>query len=209
MHGFVRLWIGIGLLVLLLAGCGRSAAPAEEAVTPTVEAATPTDAPAAAATATEPAAAAEPAAESTVTSLQAESPLAAPESPLAAPESPLPTPVAVTAKDTGVFIGKVVSKKLPGNPPMADTIVRLGNIFWNEDHTDGNFVIDGANSPGAYTAQDGTFVIANLPPGEYMVVVGDLIGINEVIKTPEGPTKVFTAEAGKLTNLGTLEVNLP
>ena len=209
-------WTAVVLVVLalILAACGRRETPTP-APSPTTEQAPAAETPAGETPDETPVEGgedqvgeAEAAEAEEATPSAFESPLQA-ESPLAAPESPLPTPVSVSSQDLGVFVGQVFSNNLPGNPPLAGQGVRLGPVFWNDDESDGTFVIDGAHSPGAYIADDGTFVIADLPPGDYVLVVGDLMGHNEVVKTEDGKAKVFTAEAGKLTDLGVIRVDLP
>ncbi len=97
-----------------------------------------------------------------------------------------------------------------GTPrPMADTVVRLAKVFYNEPHTDGVYVLDGASSPGAITDQEGRFSVVNIEPGDYVIVVGDAESPDHVIISErDGKAKLFTAEAGQTLDVGTLEVNL-
>lgn len=191
---------GLLLLVALLAACGGREEP-----TPIPAAATAEAAPA------------QVTPEGVVTQaptipespLQAESPLVSPLAlPEVAPVSPLPTPPEVAAEE-GAVVGRVLSLIQPGNPPLYDTTVKVGMIQWREDGSDGDFAIDGARGPSAVTQQDGTFVINNLLPGDYVAVIGDLIGRHEVLVTPEGKAQVFTVVAGEVTDMGNLFVNLP
>ncbi|HXF60390.1 MAG TPA: hypothetical protein VNK95_02160 [Caldilineaceae bacterium] len=216
MHSLERFWTGrrwaaalVVMLALVLTACGRDETPSPTPL-PTTEQAPAAETPPASTT---PEATPEPAATPTeaptgeAAPSAFESPLQA-ESPLAAPESPLPTPVSITDPEMGAFVGRIVSTNLPGNPPLAGSGVRLGNVIWNEDHTDGTFVIEGSKSPGADIAADGTFAFLDLPPGEYVMVVGDLLGKHEVIVDADGKAKIFVAEAGEVTDLGTIGVKL-
>lgn len=159
-----------------------------------------------------------------------ESPLQVPfESPIEMPsESPLPPPLpeavypTVTPDpETGVLMGRIVSTYDQQPRLLTGTSVRLGTIFWNQLSTtgdsatqspeaDGIFVIEGGSSPGALTDENGIFVIADLVPGEYVMAVGDLIGLHEFLLAENGEdAKVFEVEAGAVLNVGTIEVNLP
>ncbi len=189
-------------VLMLMAACGGDAAPPPAAATPapdatptaaeTVPTAAPTDAPVEAPSAFE-------------SPLQATSPLALPE---VAPLSPLPTPPAVSA-EAGAMVGRVLSASQPGNPPLVGEGVQLGVIVWREDGSDGDFAIDGGRGPAADIQADGTFVITDLMPADYMMVVGNLLGNYEILITPEGKAQVFPVVAGEVTDTGTLFVNLP
>jgi hypothetical protein len=79
-------------------------------------------------------------------------------------------------------------------------------VFWNEDHSDGAFVLEGATSPSAVTDEQGRFAFANIAPGDYVAVVGDVLGYHEIISESGGKATIFTAETGKIVNIGTLTV---
>lgn len=215
--------ITIVMVVFAIAACGGGAdeSTATVAPPPTV-AATATNTPQPAPTAT-----ATPLPPVTATNAP-ESPLAAPESPLTAPESPLPTPLpeavypeVTPGTETGILMGRIVSNYNQQPRLMVGTSVRLGTIYWNPSTTDGAsatptteadgvFVIEGGSSPGALTDENGIFVIDDLSPGEYVMAVGDLIGIHEfILAENQDDARVFKVEAGAVLNVGTIEVNLP
>ncbi|HHY54755.1 MAG TPA: hypothetical protein GYA08_04895 [Chloroflexi bacterium] len=219
------------IIVFALTACGGGEDKPTATVTPppTVAATatnTPQPAPTATATPTPPATTAADAPESPLAA--PESPLDAPSSPLAAPESPLPTPLpeavypeVTPGAETGVLMGRIVTTYDQQPRIMAGTSVRLGTIFWNTSNTDGAsatptaeadgvFVIEGGSSPGALTDDNGIFVIENLSPGEYVMAVGDLIGMHEfILAENHDDARVFKVEAGAVLNVGTIEVNLP
>jgi hypothetical protein len=151
-----------------------------------------------------------------------ESPLEAPfESPLSAPLPNAIYPEATADAETGILMGRIVSTYDQQPRLMIGTSVRLGTIYWNPSSTDktistpsaeedGVFVIEGGSSPGALTDETGIFVIKDLSPGEYVMAVGDLIGLHEFIIAENGEdAEVFDVEAGAVLNVGTIEVNLP
>ena len=105
--------------------------------------------------------------------------------------------------------GRVLTVASGSPRPLADTVVRLAKVFYNEPHTDGVYVLDGASSPGALTDQDGRFSIVNIEPADYVIVVGDAESPDHVIiSEPDGKARLFTAEAGQVLDVGTLEVGL-
>lgn len=53
-------------------------------------------------------------------------------------------------------------------------VVRLGNVIWSDEKTDGNFIIDGANSPSTITDEKGYFLFNNIEVDDYVIVVGNL-----------------------------------
>lgn len=111
--------------------------------------------------------------------------------------------------NNGAMIGRIVSTADSSPRPLGGTTVRLAEIvLWEEDKSNGTFVLEGATSPGAITTEDGAFEILNLKPGDYVIVVGDIIGFNEIISEQEGIAKVYTVVAGEVLNVGMIEVEL-
>jgi hypothetical protein len=103
-------------------------------------------------------------------------------------------------------LGKVFSKDGDGLKPLPGTVVWLAQVHWNADKTDGAFVLNGAESPGATIEEDGSFAFTNVPPGDYAIIVGDPMGVNAIVLAPDGKAKVVTLEAGKTLDVGELEV---
>lgn len=108
---------------------------------------------------------------------------------------------------TAVLQGQVISTG-NRNQPLPNTEVRLAQIFWNEDRSEGAFVIEGGSSPTTRTDENGGFVFTDLPEMEYALVVGDLFGQHEVIALPDGQAVVYATTAGEVTEVGIVEVTL-
>jgi hypothetical protein len=115
--------------------------------------------------------------------------------------------VAVTAPaieaGKATVVGRVFSTR--SNKPMT-TGVRLAEVI--RQNGEAIFVLDGAQSPGATTQEDGTFVIPNIEAREYVVVVGDVDGEYVIISEGENKARVWSAKPDDITNLGELRVNL-
>ena len=106
------------------------------------------------------------------------------------------------------LIGKVYTNYTGEQKPLAGTVVRLAKVFWNGDQTDGAFVLEGGTSPSAITDQNGEFAFVNITPADYVIVIGDAEGDNEIISEANGRARFYTVESDKILDIGTLEVNL-
>jgi hypothetical protein len=111
-----------------------------------------------------------------------------------------PTKAALTGHVITTYDGKT--------QPLNNTVVRLAKVFWNNDKSDGAFVVEGGTSPSVITNLNGDFAFTNIDPADYVVVVGDLEGENEIIPDTNGKAKIFTVEADKILDIGTLKVKL-
>lgn len=121
--------------------------------------------------------------------------------------SPLVSPTVVPIPLMAAMTGQVVSSST--SRPMANTTVRLARVFWNEQHTDGVYVLEGANSPSAITNDDGFFAFVNLSPADYVLIVGDVFGDHVIVSKPDGSARVFTARENEVTDVGRILVDLP
>lgn len=123
---------------------------------------------------------------------------------LAPTRSSVPTP----APDTANVVGRVVAADTKSPYSLAGMPVRLAQVFWNEDKSDGAFVLEGATSPSTLIQEDGYFFFQNVVPADYVIVVGDPFGQNAIITEPNGKARVITVEAGKTFDTGRIEVTL-
>lgn len=123
---------------------------------------------------------------------------------------PIPTrlPAPTPAPDAASVVGWVVAADTKSPRTLAGMPVRLAQVFWNQDKSDGAFVLEGATSPSALIQEDGYFLFQNVAPADYVIVVGDPFGQNAIIMEPNGKARVITVEAGKTFDVGKLEVTL-
>ena len=145
-------------------------------------------------------------------------PTAAPVSPLTSssplmsanptPSGPITQSLQVTPSPSkSAIVGQVFS--LPGNnKPLPNTVVRLARVIWNEQKTDGAFVLEGATSPSTITDKDGHFAFKDIEPADYVIVIGDVQGSHVIISESNGKAKVYSAGKDKVLDLGTLSVQL-
>lgn len=117
---------------------------------------------------------------------------------------PSPTPPLFTPEPgRTTVIGKVISlsgQPVPQVPVWLAEVVRQGE--------EGVYVLDSRSSPGAYTNEEGVFVIPNVNPGEYVIVIGDPEGLYEIITEPSGKAKVWNIPPDLVFDIGELRVSL-
>jgi len=135
---------------------------------------------------------------------------AAPVSPLAAPVSPLALPAGsseqkvITTTKSGSVVGSVVVKSPTVDKPVVDVIVALAEVIKRTDGPPRATGYDPAHSPQAAFDGQGHFVINNVPPGDYGIIVdwGKSAFMLNDPKTGNGI--VITVKANAVTDIGTL-----
>jgi hypothetical protein len=122
--------------------------------------------------------------------------------------SPSATAIPTMGKGKGAVAGWIIQKS--DGKPYGNGGLNLALVYRStQTPSDGAFVLDSANSPGAITKMDGTFLVNNVDSGEYVVVVGNPEGTNEVYLDPtSGKPKVWKVDAGKVLNIGEIKTNL-
>lgn len=156
---------------------------------------------------------------------------AQPESPINAPsDSPLPTPGTVTttaqaagaekveiipaagapvspktSATAGAVTGRIFVNDAQGFRPVTKVIVALAEIIKDENGKEIATGYDAANSPRSDIRDDGVFVIDNVPPGRYGIIL-DAVVTQVMIKEPENleNSLLITVEADKVTDLKNL-----
>lgn len=125
------------------------------------------------------------------------------ESPL---RSPLPSPAAVQTPSADKAAVSGVVMRADGTTPFGAVEVFFAQV--TRSNGNGVYVVDTASSPWAATAADGSFRTAPMPPGEYVIVIGDPIGKNVVVVDDTGKPKVWQMNAGQVLDVGTLSVDI-
>lgn len=112
----------------------------------------------------------------------------------------VPTPV----NGQAVVFGRVLSS-ITGQP-IYRVRVAFAEVLRNEDSA--IFVDDAAFSPSVDTDTLGRFVITNLPPKEYVIVIGDPFGPNDVVRNADGLPRIWNIEPGQQLDIGDVKVNI-
>lgn len=100
--------------------------------------------------------------------------------------------------------GRVLA--LADQSPMPDTIVRLAEV--HRDGDQGAYVLDMAFSPGTRTDANGYFVFPSVEAREYVIIVGDVEWLYDVISETDGLPKVWQADPNQVLSTGDLLVEL-
>lgn len=120
--------------------------------------------------------------------------------------NPLPTPPANPAQGKATVVGRALS--LLTGEPLGNTMVRLAEVVRQGDQA--AFVLDAAFSPGATTDAQGYFIMANIAPMEYVIVVGNIEIYQgyQIIQDETGRAKPVEIKADQVTDLEELRVNI-
>lgn len=121
-----------------------------------------------------------------------------------ATEENLPTVPPPAAGMTSVT-GRVIHKNT--NDPFPNTIVRLAEVV-RSDTGDDVYVLDHAFSPGVKTNEKGIFLFENVDPIEYVIVVGNVENLYEIIPKEDGKPRVWVTYADEVLDVGDLKVLL-
>jgi predicted small lipoprotein YifL len=114
--------------------------------------------------------------------------------------TPIPLPADQKATVTGYVFSTPDNKAYPKAPVWLAEVYRQGG--------NGVYVLDHAFSPGVYADDQGVFVISDVDPKEYVIVVGNPEGNYVVIPDDTGHARVWNVEAGKILDVGKLDVSL-
>lgn len=115
-------------------------------------------------------------------------------------------PVGEPESGKATIVGQVISTKT--NAPMVNMGVRLAEV--HRQGEEGAFLLDTAFSPGDFTDEGGYFRFEDVEPGEYVMVVGNVEVYQGYVIIPDtsGRPLVYNFEADKITDMGSLTVNL-
>ena len=116
-------------------------------------------------------------------------------------ESVIPTPFPQPTSGKATVTGIVISLS---NQPLSQIPVWLAEVVRQGDG--GIYILDSASSPGAYTDENGIFVIPNVNPGEYVIIVGDPESWYEIIAEPSGRAKIWNIPSDQIVELGKIQV---
>jgi len=122
---------------------------------------------------------------------------------------PLPTPTPPQPPETGLAtaIGRIVNVDGEYQPRV---IVRFAEVVRGIEGRGGAFILDTSHSPSTFTDDAGYFILPNIKPSEYVIVVGDIeiTGIYEIIPQENGKARVFTILVDQVTDLGEITITI-
>lgn len=137
-----------------------------------------------------------------------DSPTVAPTSHTSPLESPLPTAIPVTEQiiptpgsETGVVVGSV---EVEGSgDPMGAVQVFLGQPVGSDSEA-AFFGLDPSNAPGTEADEHGHFIIPDVPPGDYVVILWN--PVNSILARDRSTQEplVLSVGAGEVVDVGRL-----
>src|SRR5574338_258542 len=103
-----------------------------------------------------------------------------------------------------VVTGKLTDKS--NNTPLASQLVRLAKIFG--EGKDSIYVYNESADPGSFTVENGSFVVTEVEPGSYAIIIVDPSGNYSPIN--ETGEKIVTVDvtAGQVIDMGNIMVDL-
>jgi hypothetical protein len=115
------------------------------------------------------------------------------------PGTPTPGKATVTGRALALDTGA----------PFVNMVIRLAPVLHLDSNpNDDTFVLDNGNSPAAITNSQGYFVLANVDPKEYVVIVGDVDTSYAVATVQPDKAKVWKLTADQVTDVGEIRVVL-
>lgn len=119
-------------------------------------------------------------------------------------EQPKPTPPKPPEKGKATVIGRALDRE--SRHPLAGTLIKLAEVVRQGD--DAAYALDPYFSPGATTDENGFFILENIPAGEYVLVVGNVETIYEIIQDESGRARVWKADADEILDMGEITADL-
>jgi hypothetical protein len=112
------------------------------------------------------------------------------------------TPPTPSSKQAGTVVG-VLAQGTPPQPAQG-AIVCLGEVILSPEGTPLMGGLDRASAPCARTAEDGAFLLTDVPEGRYALFL-DLITNAVMLREPsQGEDFLIDVQGGSITDLGTL-----
>jgi hypothetical protein len=109
----------------------------------------------------------------------------------------------------GSMVGRLVSNT-QGGKPLANTVIRLAEIYYNADKSASNWVLSGGTSPGVDTDADGYFTFNNIDAREYVMIIGDFNDQYSIMTQADGKHAIiYTIQPGKVLDVQTVKADFP
>jgi len=122
------------------------------------------------------------------------------------PTNPIPA-IPTASASMGVVAGRLISKDT--HTAFANRYVFLAVVSYNETGQ-GAFFVDTGHSPTTQSDENGYFRFVNVPPDDYVLVVGEPAMGSVAITDPNtGNPKIWKVEAGKITQMNEIPFEFP
>lgn len=118
--------------------------------------------------------------------------------------SPFAKPVVTPAQGASAVTGVILSQE--NGQPLSGISVHLAEVF--RQGNEAAYILNTATSPSTVTDRAGQFAISNIPPREYVIVIGDPSARYAILTEPDGRAKVWSTQPGKILDIGIHRVTL-
>ena len=116
-----------------------------------------------------------------------------------------PTIVAQPEGGKATVSGRAINSTT--NQPYSTTRIQLAEVY-PDDKGGKGFVLSEGQSPNTTTDTQGDFVLASIPPHEYVIVVGDVYGAYKIILDDQQVTRIIDAKADQTIELGEIKTDI-
>ncbi len=119
--------------------------------------------------------------------------------------------VPVSKVGTASVTGRLTSK-ITGEP-LNHAVVRLAEVYCPSDvkkvdtRTKCVWALDGAFSPSTFTDATGNFVFTDVPPRQYIVLIGDMVMKYALVNNDKKEPMMWIVEANKVVRTGDFAVD--
>ena len=133
-------------------------------------------------------------------------------SPIATPDTRTPNPdleqkPTAVSPGKGAIVGTVLDQDGKKLPPSVN--VFLATFYWNDNKTQGVFLLDPDRGTRVPIANSGLFKFVDIKPGYYVVLVGETPATAVAILGNNNQARVVEVGADQIVDLGKEHVNLP
>ena len=109
------------------------------------------------------------------------------------------------ANTCGLF-GEVTTT---AHQPLANEVVWLAKVIYDDINDEGYFIIDGGKSPSTISDSAGAFEFIGIDPADYVLIIGNLELNPYVLGQPDDPdkAKIFQCLESEVIDAGEIIVN--
>ena len=104
----------------------------------------------------------------------------------------------------GLMRGQLLDQN---NQPLANRTVRLAAVYGEGDQQ--AYIADDSGGVGGVTDAGGAFMIANIPPGKYVVLLVLREGISIALMQKNGTERIIEIRPDALFDLGSAAISIP
>ncbi len=90
--------------------------------------------------------------------------------------------------------------------PIKKTPVYLAQVYTDPQSKQSAYALNLASSPATISDENGFFAFTDVDPNQYVIIVGDYYGENDVVRASNGDAQVYELKAGEVTDVQAVQV---